>query len=88
LTRYRAEGLVGLARQPHADRHRRHLSAELQALIEGPALRKPPPSAAFVHRQLTDGASRTGRMVPGYDVVYAIMPGLILAAPPLPTPAR
>lgn len=50
LTRYRAEGLAGLARAPRADRGTRRLPDDLRLLIEGLALRPPGPSAAHVHR--------------------------------------
>jgi putative transposase len=51
LARYRDGGLTGLARSPRSDRGRRKLPGELVALIEGLALRRPPPSTAAVHRQ-------------------------------------
>ena len=42
LQRYRQDGLGGLVRKPYANRGRRRLPAELQHLIEGLALRRPP----------------------------------------------
>jgi putative transposase len=51
VAQYRTYGLAGLIRAPRADRgpHRR-IAPELQRLIEGLALQRPPPSAATVHR--------------------------------------
>lgn len=84
VARYRILGLVGLARQPRSDRDRRRLSAELQTVIEGLALRKPPPTAAFVQRQIADIATKKGWPVPSYAVVYDVMrqldPGLVTLA--------
>jgi putative transposase len=71
VERYRQHGLAGLARRPRGDRgfHRR-LRPELQHLIEGLALRTPPPTAAFVHRQVTAVASHNGWPIPSYQCVY------------------
>lgn len=84
VARYRAGGLAGLARQPRSDRRRRRLPAELQSLIEGLALRKPPPTAAYAHRQVVEVAAQKGWPAPSYDVVYDIMrqldPGLVTLA--------
>jgi transposase len=53
LQRYRQHGLAGLVRQTRADRgHHRRLTPELAQLIEGLALRTPPPTAAYLHRQV------------------------------------
>jgi putative transposase len=49
---YRQEGLDGLALHTRADRgQRRRVSPELQQVIEGLALRRPPLSRAAVHRE-------------------------------------
>ena len=40
--RYRADGLAGLARSERADRGARHFPRELQLLIEGLVLKRPP----------------------------------------------
>ena len=53
LARYRAAGLVGLARAQRSDTGTRKLPAELVAVIEGMALRKPRPSIATMHRRMT-----------------------------------
>ncbi len=73
LQRYRAEGLAGLTRIPRADRGQHRLSPDLQRLIEGLALRIPPPTAAFVHRQVVTVANEHGWAVPSYSTVYAII---------------
>src|SRR5437870_2954423 len=73
VARYRAAGLAGLARQPRADRQRRRLPPELQRLIEGLALRTPPPTAAFVHRQVAAIAAQKSWPVPSYAAVYDVV---------------
>ena len=61
LAQYRRHGLVGLARRGRRDRgQHRGLQAELKKLIEGLALRKPPPTVALVHRQVKEVALRKG----------------------------
>jgi putative transposase len=75
LALYHEHGLAGLVRHPRNDRglHRR-LMPEVKALIEGLALRSPPPTAAFVHRQCTSIAVERGWKPPSYRAVYdAIM---------------
>jgi putative transposase len=52
LARYRAAGLVGLARVPRADVGRRRVAAEIGDIIEGLFLRKPRPSVAAIHRRI------------------------------------
>jgi putative transposase len=73
LARYRAEGLGGLARPARADRDRRRFPADLVALIEGLALRRPAPTAAQVHRQVAAVAVEQGWPVPAYGTVYAVI---------------
>ena len=53
LARYRAAGLVGLARAQRSDTGHRKLPADLVQVIEGMALRKPRPSIAAIHRRIT-----------------------------------
>jgi putative transposase len=43
LAAYRADGAAGLMRSPRSDRHSRRIPDELVQVIEGLALRKPPP---------------------------------------------
>jgi len=74
LAQYRREGLAGLARRGRSDRGQpRGLRPELQPVIEGLALRKPPPTAALVHRQVRDVALRNGWPVPNYKQVYRVI---------------
>ena len=49
------------------------LPPELIHLIEGLALRTPPPTVALVHRQVRDVALRNGWPVPNYQRVYRIV---------------
>lgn len=72
--RYKQLGLVGLARKSRSDRgqHRRCVP-ELVGLIEGLALRTPPPTSAFVHRQVCSIATQHGWPLPSYDTVYEII---------------
>jgi hypothetical protein len=57
---------------------------ELQMLIEGPALQRPPPSVATVHRRVSEIAKNQGWPVPGYlavyDVVRRLNPALVVLA--------
>ena len=46
---------------------------ELQLLIEGLALRRPPPTIATVHRQAAQVARAQGWPVPGYAAVYEVV---------------
>jgi putative transposase len=82
--RYRADGLAGLARCERADRGARRFPQELQLLIEGLALKRPPPSIATIHRDVTAVARQHGWPVPGYatvhDVVRRLDPALAVLA--------
>ena len=74
LAQYRRDGLARLARRQRSDRHHPHgLQPELTQLIEGLALRKPPPTVALVHRQGRDVALRNGWPVPNYQRVYRVV---------------
>jgi len=81
---YRRQGLAGLVRARRADVGLRHLPTELQRLVEGLALRTPPPSVASVHRRVASVARERGWPVPSYGRVYDIVrhldPGLVLLA--------
>jgi len=46
---------------------------DLQLLIEGLALRRPPPTIATVHRQAAEVARAQGWPVPGYAAVYDVV---------------
>jgi len=76
VRQYRDHGLAGLVRRPRGDRGRHHLPDALVGLIEGLALRRPPPSVASIHRQAVAVADAQGWPAPGYAGVYAIVRGL------------
>jgi putative transposase len=85
VARYRQHGLAGLARQPRADRGTPlRLTPDLQKLIEGLALQRPPPTAAHVHRQVARIAREQDWRVPSYRTVAALIhrldPGLVTLA--------
>jgi putative transposase len=74
LAQYRRHGLAGLARRPRRDRGQPHgLPPELKPIIEGFALRTPPPTVALVHRQVREVARQNGWSVPNYHRVYRIV---------------
>jgi putative transposase len=74
LAQYRCDGLVGLARRERRDRGYTHgLPPELTQMIEGLALRHPPPTAALVRRQVRDVALRHGWPLPNYKRVYRVV---------------
>jgi putative transposase len=83
VARYRRDGLAGLVHAPRADRGHRRFPSDLIGLIEGLALRKPPPTAA-VYRQVVTVAEREGWSPPSYSTVYAVIrqldPALITLA--------
>src|SRR3954451_19252382 len=68
LQRYRQHGLPGLCRRrpPRPSQPTRRIAPQLVELIEGLALRTPPPSAAAVHRQVLTVAQQHGWVAPGY----------------------
>jgi putative transposase len=74
--RYRAGGLAGLARAGRADQGQRRIPAELRLLIEGLALRRPPPTVATICRQAAGVAREQGWPEPGYATVHAIVRGI------------
>jgi putative transposase len=85
VQRYRAAGLMGLARRARADRGtRRCVPAPLQQLIEGLALRVPRASIAAIHRQVLAVAKDHHWDAPSYGTVYSIVrsldPGLVTLA--------
>lgn len=75
LSRYRADGLAGLARSPRTPTGRR-LDPTLVSLIEGLALRKPRPSIASIHRRAETAAHQQGWDPASYSTVYSIVTGL------------
>ena len=84
VRQYRRHGLAGLVRRPRSDRGRRHLPDDLVGLIEGLALRRPPPSVASIHRQVAVVAAAHGWPAPRYDRVHDIVrwldPALVMLA--------
>jgi hypothetical protein len=74
--RYRSAGLAGLTRVRRADRGQRRIPADLLLLIEGLALRRPPPSIATIHRQVAGVARDQGWPVPAYATVHAVVRGI------------
>ena len=74
LAQYRHAGLVRLARRGRSDQgSARALLPECKEVIEGLALRKPPPSVALVHRQACEIARQQGWEVPAYHGVYRVI---------------
>ena len=76
LAAYRADGAAGLTRSGRTDRGGRRIPGELVELVEGLALRRPPPRLAQVHRAVTDVANERGWRVPSYQSVRRIIAGL------------
>lgn len=76
LADYLRYGLVGLARRPRSGKGQRSLPEQMVQLIEGMALRRPPLSAATIHRQVLDLAGKRGWPTLSYSTVYAIVAGL------------
>ncbi len=70
---YEADGATGLARVSRTDRGSHRVSAEMRTLIEGLALRRPPPRMAEVHRATAKIAGEKGWPTPSYWVVRRII---------------
>jgi len=73
LAGYRAGGLAGLVRRARSDKGSRRMPRELQLLIEGLALRRPPPAITTVHRRAAEVAREQGWPVPSYAAVYDVL---------------
>jgi putative transposase len=73
LQAYRERGLIGLVRKARADRGQRRVSPEVEQLVEGLALRRPPLSRAAVHREVAAAARAQGWPVPSYHTVYRLI---------------
>ena len=67
LTNYRADGASALARSGRTDRGGWRIPAELVELIEGLALRRPPPQIAQVYRKVVEVAAERGLRAPSYN---------------------
>ena len=84
LARYRQGGLVGLARPTRRDAGAHRSPADLVALVEGMALKRPRSSAAAIHRRVGAVAKAQGWRVPSYGAVHAITaaldPGMVVLA--------
>ena len=76
LAAYQANGLDGLRRLDRVDRGSRRLPREMIELIEGMALRRPPPRVAEVHRAVSGIAAERGWPPVSYPVVRRIIAGL------------
>jgi len=70
---YKRDGLAGLGRKVRFDRSQRRMSATLQELIEGLALKNPPPSAAQVFRRIAAAATEIKEPIPSYRTVCAVI---------------
>jgi putative transposase len=73
VQQYRRHGLPGLVRAPRRERGTRKLVPDVQAVIEGLALRQPRPTAAGIHRQVEQLAATHGWAAPSYSTVYAVI---------------
>ena len=73
LAVYLADGAAGLSRSGRADRGGRRIPNELVEIVEGLALRRPPPRIAEVHRLAGDLAGRRGLPAPSYQSVRRII---------------
>jgi hypothetical protein len=76
LSRYRAAGLIGLARTPRTDGGRPRLAEEFVHLIEGLYLKKPRPSVTAIHRRVAAIARERKLPIPAYSSVHAIVSAL------------
>ena len=76
LTAYLTRGAAGLRRSGRADKGRHRSPDELLKVIEGMALRRPPPHAAEVHRAAVKIAEERGWKAPSYTVVREVIAGL------------
>lgn len=73
LAAYRAGGGQALVRRGRSDHGGHRLPPELRGLIEGLALRRPPPRASQVHREVSAVALERGWTVPSYEVTRRII---------------
>jgi putative transposase len=73
VNKYRRNGLAGLVRRRRSDQARRRMSAKIQQIIEGLALKRPRLSAAAIHRKIALVAGSLGEKAPGYSSVYSVL---------------
>src|SRR4051812_40279800 len=64
LASYRSSGSAGLSRVARSDRGSHRMPAELREVVEGLALRRPPPRIAEVHRAVGEIADAHGWPAP------------------------
>ena len=76
VSRYRQQGLTGLARKRRGDKNQRRMEPDLKQLIEGLALQKIRPTAAAIYRQVEAVAQQQGWTAPSYSSVYDIVQSL------------
>lgn len=77
LAAYRVDGAAALTRAVRSDKNkRRRIPPELVTLIEGLALRRPPPKVAEVHREAVRVAAEQDWPAPSYPVVHRIIAAL------------
>lgn len=85
VANYKKLGLAGLCRSKRKDSGtHRVVDPQVQKLIEGLALQKPPKSIASIHRLVRDWCIRSQISAPSYHTVYSIVsdldPGLTTLA--------
>ena len=68
--------LGGLQRRERADHGRRRIPDELVDAIEALTLRRPEPTAAFIHRRVSDIAHDRGLPAPSYSSVRTFIVGI------------
>lgn len=74
IKRYRADGLVGLARKGRRDHGAsRSLSAEVAKAIEGLALAQPPMALAAIRREVSQWARASNLRAPSYTTVRRVV---------------
>ena len=73
---YRAGGADGLTRATRTDRNTRRIPSQVVEVVEGLALRRPPPRIAEVHRAVEVFAAAQGWPTPSYQSVRRIIQGL------------
>ncbi|GGM09474.1 Mu transposase C-terminal domain-containing protein [Nakamurella endophytica] len=73
LAGYQAGGAAALSRAGRADRGGRRFPAELVQLVEGMALRRPPPKLAQLHRAVAAVSEQRGWAAPSYSTVRSIV---------------
>ncbi len=74
---YRADPTVnGVTRRVRSDRGTRALPVDLVEAVEALALRRPAPTAAFIHRRVAGIARHRGLPAPSYSTVRSIVTGI------------